>query len=218
MLPRQHLKAGFFQEACQPLDDKQEVPLHQPYRDCRANRSQNSKPRDVGDGFLSAPLFLLGLESGVACASSGLLLRMVDGAGGIGADFVDRAHIGAFRDDGLRRKLARLELRTFGVVFRLRLVISDRGVLVARQNRTAFLLPTVGGADLYDLGLGGNGLGNVGGEFRLVALWIGAAVGLLSEAVPEQEFVVARPLGAVGATARRGEKIGIALFKGSGFQ
>jgi hypothetical protein len=90
MLPRQHLQAVFFQEACQPLDDKQEVPFHQPHRDRRANCRENSKPGDVGDGFLSAPLLLFGLELGVACASPGLLLRMVDRAGGIGADFVDR--------------------------------------------------------------------------------------------------------------------------------
>ena len=98
------------------------------------------------------------------------------------------------------------------------LVVADRGVLVARQYRAAFLLSAVGRADLDKVGLGGNGLRHVRREFCVVAAGIGALVALLAEVVAEKQFVVAGALGAVGATARRGDKLRVALVEGRIFQ
>lgn len=146
---------------------------------------------------------------------AGLLLGVMDGAGGIHAHFVDRAHVGPLRDDRVGGVLAHLELGTLGLVFRLRVFVADRGVLVAGQNRTAFLLRTVGRADLHDLWFGGNGLCHTRREFGLVATGIGAPVALPAEVIPEQELVMPGTLGAVGATARRGDKLRIALVEGA---
>ena len=158
----------------------------------------------------------LNCASFVPCAVR--LLRMMDGASGIRADLVHRANLAAFGDDGIGGELAHLELRALGLVVGLRLVVADRGVLVARQYRAAFLLRPVGRADLHKLGFGGNGLCHVRREFGLIAAGIGATVALLSKVVAEQQFVVSGALGAVGATARRGNKLRIALVKGRVFQ
>jgi hypothetical protein len=55
-------------------------------------------------------------------------------------------------------------------------------------------------------------------EFRLVAFGINAAVPLLSKVVREKQFVVPGAFGAVGATARRGNQLRVALVKGRVFQ
>ena len=55
-------------------------------------------------------------------------------------------------------------------------------------------------------------------EFCVVAAGIGALVALLAEVVAEKQFVVAGALGAVGATARRGDKLRVALVEGRIFQ
>jgi hypothetical protein len=56
------------------------------------------------------------------------------------------ANVASFGDDGLGSELAHLELGPLRVVFRFRLVVPNRRVLVARQYRAAFFLSTVGGA------------------------------------------------------------------------
>jgi hypothetical protein len=55
-------------------------------------------------------------------------------------------------------------------------------------------------------------------EFCVVAAGIGALVALLAEVVAEKQLVVAGALGAVGATARRGNKLRVALVEGRVFQ
>ena len=114
--------------------------------------------------------------------------------------------------------LAHFELRALRIFLLLGLVVADRGVLVARQNGAAFLLPAVCRADLHKVGLGGDGLRNVCREFCVVAAGIGALVALLAEVVAEKQFVVAGALGAVGATARRGDKLRVALVEWRVFQ
>ena len=52
----------------------------------------------------------------------------------------------------------------------------------------------------------------------MIAVGVNAAVALLSKVVTEKQFVVSGALGAVGATARRGHKLRIALVKGRVFQ
>jgi len=126
----------------------------------------------------SRALLLFGLESGVGVVALLLPLRVMDEELGIGAHAFGFALLGAFGDDGLGRELARLELRALGVLFRSRFLIADRGVLVARQNRAAFLLSAVSRADLDYFRSGGNGLGHVRCEFRLVATRIDALCGI----------------------------------------
>jgi hypothetical protein len=103
---------------------------------------------------------------------------MMDGAGWIGADLVEGANVRAFSDDGVGGELAHLELGTFGVVFRLRLVVPNRGVLVPWEYRATFFLSTVGRADLHQLGFRGDGLCDVSRDFRLIAVRIGALCGI----------------------------------------
>jgi len=76
----------------------------------------------------------------------------------------------------------------------------------------------LGGADLHKLRFGGNGLCHVCRNFRLVVLRINAPVALPAEVIAKQEFVVSGSLRAVGATARRGHKLRVALVKGRVFQ
>ena len=71
------------------------------------------------------------------------------GAIQVRAYLVDGADIAALGDDGLGGELTFLELGTLGVVLRLRAVVSNRGVLVPRQNGASLLLHPVGGTYLY---------------------------------------------------------------------
>ena len=145
-----------------------------------------------------------------------LLLRMMHRAGWIGAHLMDGADVAAFGDDGLGGELAHLELGPLRLFLRLRLVVPNGGVLVARQDRAAFLLLAVGGADLHQLRFRGDGLGNVRVHLGLIAAWVGASV-LLAE-VGKQQLVVSCPLGAVGATASGGDKLRVALVERSIFE
>ena len=216
MLPRQHLDAVLVHEAYQLLKDEKQVTFHQANRDGCADSGEDAEAGRIGDGLFLALLLLLGLP--LLIVAAGWLLRMMDGAGWVGADLVDGANVAAFGDDGLGGELAHLELGPLGLVFRLRLVVPNGGVLVARQYRAAFLLCAVGRADLYQLRLRGDGLGDVRRDLGLIAAGVGAAVALPAEVIAEQQLVVSCPLGAVGATARGGNKLRIALVEGRIFQ
>jgi len=65
--------------------------------------------------------------------------------GGLGirirAHLVNGTDVAAFGDDGIGSELAHFELRALGIFLLLGLVVADCGVLVARQNWTAFLCP-----------------------------------------------------------------------------
>ena len=120
--------------------------------------------------------------SALNCASFALalvcLLRVMNGASGIRADFVNGANVAALGNDGIGSELAHLELRALCLVVGLRLVVADRGVLVARQYRAAFPLRTVGRADLDKLGFGGDGFRHVRRDLGLIAAGVGALCGI----------------------------------------
>jgi hypothetical protein len=88
------------------------------------------------------------------------------------------ALVDAVRHSGFGRVFAGFELRAHRLAFGRRLLWSDFGVLVARQRRAAFLLLAVGRADWHQLGLRCNGLGNMGIDLRVVAVWVGALCGI----------------------------------------
>jgi hypothetical protein len=94
------------------------------------------------------------------------------------------ANVAAFGDDGLGGELAYLELVPFRVIFGLRLFVPNRDVLIAWQYRATFFLSTVGRADLHQLGLRGDGLCDVGRDFRLTAVGIGALCGIWANCNP----------------------------------
>jgi len=213
MLPRQCFDAALVHQAYQLLKDEKQVTLHQTDRDSGAHSRENTKAGCVGYGLLLPLLLLLGLPLRIVAA--GLRLGMMHRAGWIGTHLVDGANVRAFRDDGLGGELAHFELRPLRVVFRFRLVVPNRGVLVARQYRTAFFLSTVGRADLHQFRLRRYGLSDVSRDLRLIAVGVGASVALPAEVIAKQQLVMPRPLGAVGATSRRGNKLRIPLVERS---
>ena len=88
--------------------------------------------------------------------------------------------------------------------------------LLRGKSGAAFLLLGVGRADLHELGLCRNGLGNVRIHLRLIAAWVGASV-LLAE-VRKQQLVVPCPLGAVHATSGNRHKMRVPLVERSVFE
>ena len=124
--------AVLVQQVDHAFGHKQQVAFHQPYRDRRADCRENAQAGCVGDSFLPAPLLLFGLELRIARACAVCLLRVMHGAGWIGADFVNGSDLAALGDDGIGGELAHLELRALCLVVGLWLIVADRGVLVAR--------------------------------------------------------------------------------------
>ena len=151
-----------------------------------------------------------------ASALRRLLLRVVDGAFGIGADLVGRALPLAFGNDGLGGVTAGLVLRPLRLVLVLWLLLPDGDVLAARESGAALLRLGVGRADLHELGFVREGLGNVRIDLRLIAAWVGASV-LLAE-VGKQQLVVSCPVGAVHAASRDGDEMRVPLVERSVFQ
>ena len=141
-----------------------------------------------------------------------LLLRVMDRAFGIGANSLGFALLGAFGDDGLGGVLARLVFRPVALILALRFVLPDFDVLVARNDRAAFGGFTVGGADLYQLRLGGDGLLYVRVDLRRVAFRIAARIGLVGSDFGKEQRVVAGALGAIDAGTGLGHKLRV-LFR-----
>src|ERR1017187_3133152 len=96
-------------------------------------------------------------------------------AGRLRAYLTKFALVDALRDDGFRGELARLELRPGRLFFAGGLVGTDFDILVTRQGSAAFLLLSIGRADLHELGLSGKGLSNMGIDLRLIAGGVGAS-------------------------------------------
>jgi hypothetical protein len=86
----------------------------------------------VGNGLFATLLFLFGLPLRIIAVAG--LLGMMHRAIRVRAYLVDGADIASLGDDGLGGELALFEFRPLGVVLRLRAVIPNRGVLVARQD------------------------------------------------------------------------------------
>ena len=147
MLPGQHLDAVLIHDADQLLKDEEQVALEETNRDSGTDGSENTEAGRVGDSLFLALLFLFCLP--VLIVAAGCLLGMMHRTGWIRAHLMDGANVAAFGDDGLGNELARLVFRPLGLLFILRLLLLNGGVLVTRQYRAAFLLPTVGGAYLH---------------------------------------------------------------------
>src|SRR6185312_7879470 len=160
-----------------------------------------------------ALLLLLGLRLRIVRAR--LLLRVMHRAVRLRANLADFALVDAVRDDGFGGVFACFELRSDRLFFACGLLRPDFGVLVARQRRAAFLLLPVGRADLHELGFRRNGLGNMGIDLRVIAVWVGASV---LPYIRKQELVMPCPLGAVHATPRRWDKLRVPLVEGSEFE
>ena len=184
MLPRQHLHTVLVHDTYQLLKDEEQVPLHQANGNGGAHSRQDTEAGRGGDGLFLALLVLLGLP--LLIVAAGWLLWMMDGAGWIGTYLVDRANVRAFGDDSLCGELAHLELGPLRIVSRFRVVVPNRGLLIARQYRTAFFLSTVGGADLNQLRLRRDSLGDVSRDLGLIAGRVGASVALPAEVVAKQ--------------------------------
>ena len=157
--PKDDRQTALVQDGGKALGDKEQVALHQADGNRVAGCFQDAKAGCLGDGLFAAALLLLCLECRIRRGP--LLAGVVNWAIGIRAHLVNGADVAAFGDDGVGGELAHLELRALGIFLLLGLVVADRGVLVARQNWTAFLLPAVCRADLHKVGLGGNGLRHV---------------------------------------------------------
>jgi hypothetical protein len=111
------------------------------------------------------------------------------GTRGIDAHFVNGTDIVAFGDDGFRGVFVHLELRTLGLLFGLRFLVADDGVLVARDHLAAFRLPAIRGTDLYQLWLRCDLLSEMRTDLRLIAIRIGA--GVLLTKIGKEQLVVA---------------------------
>src|SRR5258708_179278 len=136
---------------------------------------------------------------------------MMHRAGGVCADFVNGATDAALTNNSIRRELAHLKLGSLRLVLGLRLLVANGRVLISRQDFAAFLLSAVGRADLDELRLRDNLLGDVCPDLRLIAAWISASI--LPAEVGKQEFVVACPLGAIDTTPGDGHEMRITLIE-----
>ena len=212
MLTRQRLDTGLIQDADQPLQNEDKVTLEQAHWNGGGDGREDTKSGCVGDGLVAALLLLLGLPS--CLIPSAGLLGMMYRAIHVCAYLVDGANITALGDDGFAGELAFFELRTLGIVLRLRAVVPNGGVLVARQDGASFRLHPVGGADLDQLRFRGDGLRDVRVYLRLIAGWVGALVTLLAKVIPKQQLVVACALRAIGAIASGRHKLGVPLVEG----
>src|SRR6202011_798713 len=91
--------------------------------------------------------FLFGFEGSIRAVR--LLLRVMNGASGIGADLVDFALAVAIRDDGLGGELAGLVLRPLRLFLVLRLLRRDSDVLATRHDSASLRRFRVACADLH---------------------------------------------------------------------
>src|SRR6187402_1348256 len=151
MLPCQHLDAVLIHDAHQLFENEEQVTLQETNGNSGAHSGEDTEASRIGDGLLLALLVLLGLP--LLIVAAGWLLRMMNGAGWIGTYLVDSSNVATFGDDGLGGELAHLELGTLGVVFRLRLIVPNRGVAVPWQYRASIFLCAISCADLYQLRL-----------------------------------------------------------------
>ena len=201
--------------ADQLLQHEKQVAFHQPHRNGGADGGEDTEAGRVGDGLFLALLLLFGLP--LLIVAAGLLLGMMHRAGWIGADLVDGADVAAFGDDGLGGELAHLELGPLRLVLRLRLLVPNGGVLVARQDGAAFLLLAVGRADLHKLRLRGDGLGDVRIDLGLIAGWVGAA-SCLPRSSPNSSLLCPVRLGQSTQLPAVGDKLRVALVERRIFQ
>jgi hypothetical protein len=176
VLPGDSCQTIFIQQRCQPLHHEKQVAFHQPHRNGRGDGGKDADAGGIGNRSFLALLLLLGLPLGIICDLLWALLGMMHRTVSLRANLADFALVDTLRPDGFCGVFAGFELRADSLFFGRGLLWPDFGVLVARQRRTAFLLLAVGRADLHELGFRRNGLGNMGIDLRVVAVWVGASV------------------------------------------
>ena len=99
---------------------------------------EDAEAGSVGNGLVLALLLMFGLL--LLIVAAGLLLGMMDRAGCVRADLVDATNVATLGDDGLGGELAHFEFGPLRLIFRLWLMVSNGGVLVAWEYRAAFFL------------------------------------------------------------------------------
>ena len=102
----------------------------------------------------------------------------MDGAIGLGANLPQFSLTQTIRNDGLGGVLARLEVRPFCLLRGVGLLRPDLDVLAASDDLAAFLLLSVGRADLYKFRLRGNLLLDVRFNLGRIAIWVGTLCGI----------------------------------------
>jgi hypothetical protein len=155
---------------------EQEVALHHPHENSRSDSGKRPDADCVADGLL-APLFLLlGFERRIDVRL--LFLRVMDGTSEIRAYLLDFALADPIGDDGLGGELTRLVLGSPCLFLVLRFLRQDGNVLATRHDGTSLLRLRKTRADLHELGLGGDGIGYVRVQLRLITAWVGALCGI----------------------------------------
>ena len=135
VIPGEYLDAPFLQLGKQTLDNENEVALGEAHRHSVNDGGKDAQAYSVGNRLLAALLLLLGFDALVS--GWPLLLRAVDRAFGVSADFPNLAFLCAFGDDGLGHGFAGLVLRPIPVLLRVGVLRLDLDVLVAGQGRAA---------------------------------------------------------------------------------
>jgi hypothetical protein len=168
----------FIQRRGQPLDNKQQVTLHEAHRHGCTDGRKNPDPGSLRDGAFLPLLLLLCLPFGII--GNGLLtgfgLRMMHRAVWIRAYFLHGALPASFSNNRLGGEFARLVFRPPRQFPALGLFVDDGCVLVARQNAASLPLLAVRRTDLYELRLSRNFGPNVCVHLGLIAAWVGAGV------------------------------------------
>ena len=139
VIPGENLDAPFLQLGKQTLDNKNEVTLGEAHRHSVNDGGKDAQAYGVGNRLLAALLLLLGILLGIDALISGwpLLLRAVDGAFGVSADFPNLTFFCTLGDNGLGHRFASLILRPIPLLLRVRVLRLDLDVLIAGQGRAA---------------------------------------------------------------------------------
>ncbi len=131
---------------------------------------KDAQPGCVRQCLFAAAFVLFRFEAGIRFRR--LLLGMMDGAFGLGADLPQFSLVQTIGNDSLGGVLARLELGPFCLFRGVRLLRPNLDVLAASDDLAAFLPLAVGRADLYKFRLRGNLLLDV--RFQLGRIAIGS--------------------------------------------
>jgi hypothetical protein len=95
VLPCQHLDAVLIHDAYQLFENEEQVTLQEANGNGGAHSGEDTEAGRVGDGLFLALLVLLGLP--LLIVAAGWLLRMMDGASGIGTYLMDGANVASLR-------------------------------------------------------------------------------------------------------------------------
>ena len=202
-------EAALIQQRYQLLEDEKQVTLHQAHRNGCADGGEDAKAGRVGDGLFLALLLLLGLPFRIVAA--GLLLRMMDGAGRI-------AHtlwmVPTSLPSVMMASVVNLHTLNSGrLASSFDFGFSSRIAVYLLRGSTGLpsFCSAVGRADLHQLRLRGDGLGDVRLDLGLIAVRVGAGA-LLAE-VGKTAACCALSAWGNRRNCQRGNKLRIALVE-----